>query len=124
MNLLPASLDGSALRIGEDSLAVDRLFVPADTGSRSGAEPVPYALLAGIRPGDLEITDTGGLSAEVDFVEDFGDSAIVNLSMAGSRARMRTGRRDLPGEGARLRIKPRPGSVHLFAADNGRRIEI
>jgi ABC-type sugar transport system ATPase subunit len=124
MNLLPAALEGSALRIGGDGLAIDQLFVPAEADPRSDAEPVPRALLAGIRPGDLEITDTGGLSADVDFVEDFGDSAIVNLSIAGTRARMRTGRRDLPDEGARLRVRPRPGSVHLFAADNGRRIEI
>jgi len=112
MNLFPAHLQHGSLRLGNDTL--DNVFPSHATAS----QPV----LAGIRPGDLELCSEGGLAAEVEFVEDFGDSAIVNLSIAGQPAKMRTQRRDLPAEGARLRVSPRRGSVHLFSEHDGCRL--
>jgi ABC-type sugar transport system ATPase subunit len=146
MNLLKAALDGDTLEIGTDRLACAGLLVPragAAGGSGRSSEPdraapppvtigptAPashdgraQAVLAGIRPGDLEPCEQGGLAAEVEFVEDFGDSAIINLIITGTRARMRTRRGILPAEGARLRVRPRPDSVHLFAESDGQRIE-
>lgn len=112
MNLFPARLEDGRLRLGNDVL--DYLFA-------SHANP-GQPVLAGIRPGDLEPCTEGGLAAEVEFVEDFGDSAIVNLSIAGQPAKMRTQRRDLPAEGTRLRVSPRLGSVHLFSEHDGGRL--
>lgn len=113
MNLFPAHLERGSLRIGAD------VFENAFPSLVSADQ----AVQAGIRPGDLELCTQGGLAAEVEFVEDFGDSAIVNLSIAGQRAKMRTERRELPAEGTRLRITPRPGSVHLFSQSNGHRLD-
>lgn len=112
MNLFPAQLEHGSLRLGNDVL--DNLF-PSHSA-------VSQPVQAGIRPGDLELCTEGGLAAEVEFVEDFGDSAIVNLSIAGQPAKMRTQRRDLPAEGARLRVSPRRGSVHLFSEHDGCRL--
>ena len=97
---------------------------------RLGTDHVDVLYLHRVDP-NVPIEDTvgamkrlveGGMPAEVEFVEDFGDSAIVNLSVAGQRAKMRTDRRDLPAEGARVRIVPRPGSIHLFSQSDGRRL--
>ncbi len=114
MNLLPATLARESVTIGADRLAREGLF-----DSELEAGPV----LVGIRPGDLLRSDDDGLDAEVEFAEDFGDSAIINLTVAGTRVRMRGARGDLPGEGSRLRVRPRAGSVHLFAdGGDGRRL--
>jgi ABC-type sugar transport system ATPase subunit len=129
MNLLKAVLHGNSLEIGTDRLACEGLIVPgagAAGPSERVSEPerTAQAVLAGIRPGDLEPCEQGGLVAEVEFVEDFGDSAIINLMIAGTRARMRSARRELPAEGTRLRVRPKPESVHLFAESDGQRIEL
>jgi ABC-type sugar transport system ATPase subunit len=112
MNLFPAHLERGSLRIGAD--AFENAFPSLKDSDQS--------VQAGIRPGDLEVCAQGGLAAEVEFVEDFGDSAIVNLSIAGQRAKMRTERRELPAEGTRLRVAPRAGSIHLFSQSNGARL--
>ena len=112
MNLFPARLENGVLSIAGTPL-------PEAAAGRSS---LSQSVTAGVRPGDLEWCAEGGMPAEVEFVEDFGDSAIVNLSVAGQRAKMRTDRRDLPAEGARVRIVPRPGSIHLFSQSDGRRL--
>ena len=114
MNLLPAMLNRETLVIGADQLPRAGLFE---------SEHIEGPVLAGVRPGDLERSEHGGLMAEVEFAEDLGDSAIINLTVAGTRVRMRGARGDLPAEGSRLRVRPRPGSVHLFAdGEDGRRL--
>ena len=113
MNLFQAKLEGASLLIGNDRLPHP---FPAHAGSAQ-------AVQVGIRPGDLVPCEQGGLAAEVEFVEDFGDSAIVNLSIAGQRAKMRAEPRSLPAEGTRLRVAPRAGALHFFSADDGRRLD-
>jgi ABC-type sugar transport system ATPase subunit len=114
MNLFPAQLENGVL-----SIAGARL-----SGAFAPPSATLLAVTAGVRPGDLQFCAEGGLLADVEFVEDFGDSAIVNLSINGQRAKMRTDRRDLPAEGAQLRVMPRPGSVHLFSESDGSRLSI
>ena len=125
MNLLKARFSDGRLQVGEDTLECAGLTVPrpGDRPAR-GVDGTGQAVLAGIRPGDLEPCEQGGLVAEVEFVEDFGDSAIINLMIAGTRARMRSARREFPAEGTRLRVQPKPASVHLFAESDGQRIEL
>ena len=112
MNLFPAFAEPAGLRVGGDLIAHD----PATMAALAGP------LTLGIRPGDLSICDHAGLAATVEFVEDFGDSAIINLSIAGQRAKLRSERRDLPAEGTALRVMPRAGSLHLFSDSDGKRI--
>lgn len=114
MNLFPARLENGVL-----SVLGTRLAEPFASVSSA-----PRAVTAGVRPGDLQFCAEGGLPAVVEFVEDFGDSAIVNLSIGSQRAKMRTDRRDLPAEGAPLRVVPRPGSIHVFSESDGRRLSI
>ena len=135
MNLLPGSLEAAGLRIGGDCLSLEALSAAAgasapntqsssasDSTSVGGTERT-HRVLVGIRPGDLEVCEQGGLAAEVEFVEDLGDSAIVHLALAGTLAKMRIEPRKLPSEGARLRVRPRTGSIHLFGESDGLRIE-
>lgn len=114
MNLFPVVAEPAGLRLGDDLLAHDLSAVAARAGR----------LTLGIRPGDLSRCGQGGIAATVEFVEDFGDSAIINLSIAGQRAKMRSERRDWPAEGTSIRVMPRPGSLHLFNHADGRRIEV
>ena len=48
----------------------------SDSTSVGGTERT-HRVLVGIRPGDLEVCEQGGLAAEVEFVEDLGDSGEI-----------------------------------------------
>ena len=109
MNLLPALLTRDGVQVAGATLAV----AAAAEGSRE--------VTLGIRPGDLRIADHG-IPARVEFVEDFGDSSIVNLEAAGQRTKLRAG--ELPGlaEGEQVRLAFEPRSAHLFDRATGQRI--
>jgi len=76
MNLLPARLEGQALRLEGGTLALD-----AATAARLAAAP---GLLLGIRPEDLLLADPGdpreGIARAVELVEPIGPRAIVHLA--------------------------------------------
>jgi len=110
MNLLPATWAG-----GEVQLAGARM--PVATGSNGAAREV----MLGVRPGDLTL-GTGGIAARVEFIEDFGDSSVVNLDVDGRRVKMRAG--ELPGvqEGQQVFLAFVPSAAHLFDRASGVRI--
>ncbi len=109
MNLLPAHLSGGRLRIGEGTLEA------AGHDGREGD------VVVGIRPSELRVAP-GGLPARVDFVEDFGDSAIVNLDCTGQRVKMRVPGAGGFAEGMPLHLGADPGAIHLFDAASGARL--
>lgn len=115
MNLLPAVLEGGQVRIGESLMPV----LPPPLGESGGAAPRDVTL--GVRPGDLRIASQG-IPAAVEFVEDFGDSSIVNLQLAGQRVKLRAG--ELPGvrEGETIHVAFDPAAAHLFDRASGQRI--
>ena len=110
MNLLPATWAG-----GEVQLAGARM--PVATGSNGAAREV----MLGVRPGDLTL-GAGGIAARVEFIEDFGDSSVVNLDVDGRRVKMRAG--ELPGvqEGQQVFLAFVPSAAHLFDRASGVRI--
>ncbi|MES3000175.1 MAG: ABC transporter ATP-binding protein [Pseudomonadota bacterium] len=111
MNLLPATLSQAGVQVAGTLLAVKQEH--NEEGSRE--------ITLGVRPGDLRVASEG-IPARVEFIEDFGDSSIVNLEVEGQRVKLRAG--ELPGlnEGERVHLAFEPGAAHLFDRATGLRI--
>jgi ABC-type sugar transport system ATPase subunit len=109
MNLLPALLTPTGVQVAGVSMPV----AVRTEGSRE--------VTLGVRPGDLRVA-AQGIPASVEFIEDFGDSSIVNLQVAGQRVKLRAG--ELPGlaEGENLHLTFDPAAAHLFDRASGARI--
>ena len=110
MNLLPALLMDGEVRLGA-------VRMPVAARSEGGVREV----LLGLRPGDLRI-DREGIPARIEFIEDFGDSCIVNLDIDGQRAKLRADSTDGLQEGAPVFLSFRPEAAHLFERASGARI--
>lgn len=110
MNLLPAVLDDGQVHIGGTALTV------ADSSSSRRRD-----VTLGVRPGDLRLHHSG-IAATVEFVEDFGDSSIVNLQLAGHRAKLRAGELPAVREGDTVHVSFDPAAAHLFDRESGNRI--
>jgi multiple sugar transport system ATP-binding protein len=111
MNLLPGVLDARGIQVAGALLPV----------TRGHEGPHAREVTLGVRPGDLRIA-AQGVPARVEFIEDFGDSSIVNLAVEGQRVKLRAG--ELPGlnEGERVHLAFEPGSAHLFDRASGVRL--
>jgi ABC-type sugar transport system ATPase subunit len=109
MNLLPATLEGGRVTVAGASLPV---AFPDGPGR-------PVTL--GVRPGDLRLADEG-IPARVEFVEDFGDSSIVNLEVGGERVKLRAGELPAVREGENVHVAFDPAAAHLFDRESGQRI--
>ncbi len=110
MNLLPASLTQEGVRLGGALLPV------AIPGASS-----PREVILGVRPGDLRVA-AEGIAARVEFVEDFGDSSIVNLDAGGRRVRLRAGEMPDFAEGQEVKLGFEPPTAHLFDRATGQRL--
>ena len=113
MNLVPAILSHAHARVGSSRLKVARLVDDRAAGDRE--------IILGVRPGDLRLV-AGGLPARIDFVEDFGDSVVVNLESAGGRLKLRTDTASGIVEGDPVELGFTPGAAHLFDRASGERI--
>jgi ABC-type sugar transport system ATPase subunit len=111
MNLLPATLSPAGVQLAGALLPQVRRDDLADSRD----------IVLGVRPADLRIAATG-IPARVEFVEDFGDSSIVNLDVDGRRVKLRAG--ELPGlaEGAQVCLDFAPQAAHLFDRATGVRL--
>ena len=111
MNLLPATLSPAGVQLAGALLPQVRRDDLADSRD----------IVLGVRPADLRIAATG-IPARVEFVEDFGDSSIVNLDVDGQRVKLRAG--ELPGlaEGRQVCLDFAPQAAHLFDRASGRRL--
>ena len=116
MNLLPALLEGGQVRVGDSLMAL--LPPPPGEGGGGGTQ---REVTLGVRPGDLRIGATG-IPARVEFVEDFGDSSIVNLEAAGHRVKLRAGELPPVREGEKVHLSFDPAAAHLFDRATGQRI--
>ena len=124
MNLLPAVLDDGQVRVGESLAAVSVSLLPPPPGEGGGGgmpRGTEREVTLGVRPGDLRISATG-IPARVEFVEDFGDSSIVNLEAAGQRVKLRAGELPSLREGEGVHISFDPAAAHLFDRATGQRI--
>jgi len=110
MNLLAATWEGHAIQVdGAGS-------VPA-----AQASPVARAVTLGVRPTDWRVADVG-LHAQVELIEELGDSLIVNLRVGTQRAKLKTDATLALREGDRIHLAHAPEAAHLFDRDSGARL--
>ena len=109
MNLLPADLAD-----GHVELAGARLPVDGAAGQRG-------KVTLGVRPGDLRVA-ADGMPAQVEFIEDLGDSAIVLLRLAGQQIKMKTEQAQSLSEGQQVFLRFDPAAAHLFDQASGMRL--
>jgi ABC-type sugar transport system ATPase subunit len=109
MNLVSAKyIDGDIL------LAGHRFKTVLQAG---GARDV----IAGIRPGAFRLSGEG-LKARVDLVEDFGDTAVLDLDCGGTLLRVRVSDENVPGEDDAVAVTARAQDIHLFDPETGKRL--
>jgi multiple sugar transport system ATP-binding protein len=118
MNFIDASLkrNGGAPSAVTDDGTV--LPVPANVGGKDG-QKVVY----GIRPEHLDLTETGGLSAEVSVVEPTGAEILVFAHLAGQEIAVVFRERHQFRPGDKIGLTPHTGTVHLFDKASGERLD-
>ena len=109
MNLLPAELDNGSVGVAGAWLPVD-----AAAGQRG-------RVVLGVRPGDLRIA-ANGMPAQIEFIEDLGDSAIILLRLDGQQIKMKTDQAQSLQEGQQVFLRFNPAAAHLFDHDSGLRL--
>jgi multiple sugar transport system ATP-binding protein len=109
MNLLPAEL-------ADGSVAVAGAHLPVD-----GAAGRRGKVTLGVRPSDLRIA-ADGMPAQVEFIEDLGDSAIILLRLAGQQVKMKMEQAQSLQEGQQVCLRFDAAAAHLFDHDSGLRL--
>jgi len=83
-------------------------------------------LVAGVRPEAMRLVDAthhGALEAEVLSAEYLGADTVLACRVGEEQLSLRAPGQVTPAPGARVRIAVEPGSLHLFDAASGRRVE-
>ncbi|MDR8019265.1 ABC transporter ATP-binding protein [Nesterenkonia aerolata] len=116
MNLFRVRHDGSGIFLGDE-----RFDAPAEALQRASSD----AVVLGVRPEDIEMTDHG-LEMEVELTEELGADAHIfgtpqHLSH-GQDLVVRVGGRRPPQKGDRVRVSPMMEHIHLFDAETGLRL--
>jgi len=99
------------------------LHLPLDgpAGGREG-QPVIY----GVRPGALELVADGqvdgAIAAQVEVIEPTGDELYAHLRAGDVGLHVALSGRPVLAIDQTIRLRPRPGAVHLFDAESGKRI--
>ena len=102
------------------------LQVPLPRDSK-GTEPTDRVTL-GVRPHDIRIvgSDEGDVPARIDVVEPMGADTLVHVKLGvadgGAEARIVSPAEVLPAEGDTVGLHLRRDRLHLFAADDGARL--
>jgi ABC-type sugar transport system ATPase subunit len=109
MNLLPAELANGSVGVAGTYLPVDA--PPSQRG----------CVVLGVRPGDLRIA-ADGMPAQIEFIEDLGDSAIILLRLDGQQIKMKTDQAQSLQEGQQVFLRFDPAAAHLFDHDSGLRL--
>ena len=111
MNLLPATVSSDGrVNLEAASLPVN------DARGHDGRE-----VMLGIRPGDLRIADSG-IPAQVELVEDLGDSVIAIMAVGAQQVKVRLEQYTKLKEGTRVYLTFAPELAHLFDRETGERL--
>ena len=110
MNLLQATWSGMAVQVGG-----------AGHVDVATAAPAERSVTLGVRPGDLKITSTG-LAAEVELVEELGDSRIAILHVGEQRVKLKTDSLIDLHEGQAVHLGFAARAAHLFDRNSGERL--
>jgi multiple sugar transport system ATP-binding protein len=116
MNLLDLAVTNGGVEFGDTTFPVERSTL---------SEADEKTVTMGVRPEDLELTDTG-LPVEVDVVEELGaDAYVYGRAKLGDEEHhiiARVDGRVPPEKGAVVHFTPKQGHVHLFSTSDGRRL--
>jgi sn-glycerol 3-phosphate transport system ATP-binding protein len=112
MNLIPGRLDANGLAIAD---AVLPISAPNGAADRR--------VLVGLRPEHLDLAGDGPLALRVELLERLGADTILHGRLADdTRMTARTSAHFAPELGHTVRFAIRPGHIHLFDPDSGRRL--
>ena len=127
MNLLDVPVTDGGVKFGDALMPI----------SRDDAKDLGSHVTVGVRPEDLDLTDSGqGLAVTVDVVEELGADAyiygqsqahLVDAEASDEEVTSKPfiarvdGRRP-PEKGQTIHLKPRAGHLHMFNADSGLRM--
>ena len=118
MNFMTASVEtngaGVLARVAENQAVPLR----GDLGAQPGR-----AVLVGVRPHQLAVSDSGTLHVSVKSVQPTGVETIIVCDADGRELVMQSLERVNLREGEKIRLTARPEDVHLFDAGTGERIE-
>ena len=111
--------DGKAAVVAADGTA---LPAPPEVAAAEATRVV-----FGVRPEDLLLAEAAagvgaGIGAGVEVVEPTGSDTLVFCRMAGQEVCAEFKKRQAFAPGQRLRLRPRPESLHLFDAETGQRL--
>ncbi len=110
MNLLKAEASGGRVTLdGGDAVP------QAQANGHAGA------LQVGIRPEDVVPAETGDLEFDVHIIEELGAHRLLHGHVAGQAFSVSIAKDDAAATGL-TRLAVKPGAVHLFDADEGRRL--
>jgi multiple sugar transport system ATP-binding protein len=116
MNLFTAQVTADGVRVGDSTFELDRDQLSKLSGG-------PSEVTVGIRPEQLELTDSGGVEVVVDLVEDLGSEAYVYAHAGSIELVARCNPRTAPKLADTVRLRRNPeGTVHLFHPENGERL--
>jgi len=87
----------------------------------AGCDGTRRPVVLGVRPGDLQLA-ADGIPARVDFIEDLGDSTIIDLKLGEQTVKLRTGQRPALAEGDNVFLSFAPEAAHLFDPETGMRL--
>ncbi|AFM19613.1 carbohydrate ABC transporter ATP-binding protein, CUT1 family [Mycolicibacterium chubuense NBB4] len=117
MNLFTAAITADGVALGNSTLELERDQL--SKLSEAGLKEVTV----GIRPEQFEITDSGGVEAVVDLVEDLGSEAYVYAHAGEVELVARCNPRTAPRLADSVRLRRHPdGAVHLFDPKSGERL--
>ena len=111
MNLLPARLDERTLTLEGRSIVLPK-----------APRHPPGPVTLGVRPDRLRI-DSAGIPARLYLSENLGESRLLNLYLGEKLVKMRVTQSARFADGETVPVWFDAESVHLFATDNGRRID-
>jgi multiple sugar transport system ATP-binding protein len=115
MNFFPVEQRGEVSAFSHDGVSI-----ALDDRSRALLCRTRKAVL-GIRPEHFAVdtNETEGVGVAVKLVEPLGSDTLVHFDLAGASAIARIDPALRPKVGDRLSLRPQPGKLHLFDADNG-----
>jgi len=109
MNLIPARYSSGSVALGDHRLQT------------AFQMPGERDVVVGFRPSSVRIA-SDGIPALVELIEDLGDSAVLDLLLAGHSVRARIGDRRIVDEGQTVFVTVRPEDIHLFDAKSRNRL--
>jgi ABC-type sugar transport system ATPase subunit len=124
MNFIPGNMHHGVFRYANGGDATNGTAVATYNELQMGDELPNGPAFLGVRPEDLLVDNDGPQLGTVtlDVVEHMGHETIAHFALAGSEHMARLAADTRVQTGDQLALSIRPGGYHLFAADDGRRL--